>query len=186
MSSKATRPSRPRAFMVNSRRSRLQKRLGSGARANGWAVPMVASFIAMSPRYSHRRHARRYCALLSAGPPQRLERGAQFVEFGSEAGPVSGLEAFEGAVVVGKGRVRAVALDDGGRDAGRRFRGARAGRLPEQCRKRVRKRLLHHNAVAVSGDYSFELRQLPGLGAQIKRRNVEDRVLDRYHDQMPA
>src|SRR6202011_668082 len=141
-------PSRPRAFMANSRRSRLQKRLGSGARAKGWAAPMVASFIAMSP-YSHRRNTLALFALLSAGPPQRLERGAQFVEFGAEAGPVSGLEPFEGAVVVGKGRVRAVALDDGGRGAGRRFRGARAGRLPEQRHKRVGKRLLHHHAVAV-------------------------------------
>jgi hypothetical protein len=39
------------------------------------------------------------------------------------------------------------------------------------------KRLLHHHAVVIGSDYPFEFRELARLGAKIKRRNVDGRVL---------
>src|SRR5262249_20729977 len=89
-----------RAASENSRRSRLQNRLGRGARRNGSTV--VISFIAMC-----------FLALLrpTIRPLQRFERGAQRIELLAESCPIARLEALERAVVLAERRMGAVALD---------------------------------------------------------------------------
>src|ERR1043166_4404209 len=126
-------PSRPRAFMANNRRSRLQKRLGSGTRVKGCAATDAVSFITSSPAAaSIGAIGWRSCALLCPRPRQCLKRGTQRFELRAEAGPVTGLETLERTIVIPERRMGAVALDRCGGNTGRRFGWARAGGLPKE------------------------------------------------------
>src|ERR1043166_7551613 len=156
--------------MANNRRSRLQKRLGSGTRVKSCAASDAVSFITSPPAAaSIGAIAWRSCALLCPRPRQRLKRGTQRFELRAEAGPVTGLETLERTIVIPERRMGAVALDRCGGNTGRRFGRTRPRRLAKKSRQRVRERLLHHDAIAIGRDHPFELRQLPGFGPQIER-----------------
>ena len=118
-------------------------------------------------------------------PGYSLQKSAHRIELRSETRPVSGFQAIDRSIVVVKCLARPIHHGT----CELRFRCNTRGRwhsaVCEERRQCLGERLLHYHMIAIGGDHALELRQLSLFRPQIKRRYIENRVLDRDPSKFP-
>src|SRR5664280_2387854 len=119
---------------------------------------------------------------------QLFKERSHGIEFRAKAAPILGFQPRNSAVIVAEriacAKIRRARGVSCGWRAARKGEGRR-GSL-EEGRQRLGERLLHDHTVAIGGYHPFELWQLAGLSPEIEGRDIENRVLDRNHQKMPA